>query len=79
MTDSLEHALLRDILAHQTNNAQTLGEIKQAVESLAGPEGRVTRIERDLSWQSRKQWIHSAIIVPVAAALLQGVKYLLPQ
>lgn len=77
--NDLANGLLEQLVAQNVTNAQTLGEIKQAVESLAGPEGRVTRIERDLAWQNRKQWIHSVIIVPLFAGIMHVSKYIFPQ
>lgn len=45
--------------------AQDIGEIKGLLESLAGPQGRVTALEDDAKWQDTKQWLHSCVVLPV--------------
>ena len=48
--------------------AEDIGSIKAMLEGLAGPQGRVTKIEDDMSRAETRQWIHTAIIVPVVSA-----------
>jgi hypothetical protein len=47
--------------------AQTLGRIEGKLDSLTGPEGRITKIEKE---QERQFWITVAI-APALAALHQ--------
>jgi hypothetical protein len=57
---------------HEFEIMKILGDIgrdvastKEAVLGLAGPNGRVTMLEQDAKTVSTRQWIHSAIILPV--------------
>jgi hypothetical protein len=54
--------------------AQTLGRIEEAVNSLAGPTGRVTKIEEAQDKAETRSWIQTAIVIPVVAALHLGAK-----
>lgn len=57
---------------HEFEMMKMLGDIgrdvaatKEAVIGLAGPNGRVTRLEQDAKTAGARQWIHSAIVLPV--------------
>lgn len=39
------------------------------IDALAGPQGRVTKIEKQMSWNEKKQWIHTSAIVPLTLFL----------
>jgi hypothetical protein len=57
---TLSNDLLLQILDHQQQNALTLGQIKSDVTALAGPEGRVTKLENGAT---RNFWM-SYVITP---------------
>ena len=67
--------------SHEFEIMKLLGEIradcaatKEAVESLAGEQGRVTMLEEAMERSNTRQWLHSAVIVPISAALHLGMK-----
>ena len=53
----------------QLKHAETNGRIEAMLDNLAGPQGRVTKLEDDLSWAEKKSWIKSAVVIPVTLAL----------
>lgn len=57
MSDEILSAL-RDIRTTQLEQAEKNGVMAERLESLAGPQGRVTRLE---STQTRQWWVSTAI------------------
>lgn len=59
-------AALSEIRGTQLEQATKIGEMGADIKSLAGPEGRVTKIERT---QTRQWWVTSitAILAPLIA------------
>jgi hypothetical protein len=62
----------QDNVTHEFKIMEILGNIREdvaatktAVEGLAGPMGRVTMLEQDAKTASNRQWIHTAIILPI--------------
>lgn len=49
--------------------AEDIGYIKATLDSLAGSEGRITKIEKNLEWQDRKGWIQTVIVIPFLGGL----------
>lgn len=47
----------------------TVAATKQAVDDLAGPQGRVTKIEAQQVREGWKDWVHTAIVIPLSAGL----------
>lgn len=39
------------------------------LDNLAGPQGRVTKLEDDMSWSEKKSWLKTAVVIPVTLAL----------
>ena len=60
---SLSNDLLCQLLEGQAQNAEVLGKMAGQLESLAGPEGRVTKLERAKATQF---WVN-IIVVPMIA------------
>jgi len=56
--------------------AEDIGSIKAMLEGLAGPQGRVTALEDDAKTAERRQWIHSAVVIPLVTAFHLGAKKL---
>lgn len=60
--------------------SRTLGNIeaKQDAlhEALLSPGGRIPRIEEDIAWADKKQWIHTAVVIPITAAIMALVRKL---
>lgn len=54
--------------AQNMQMAEDIGSIKAMLESLSGPQGRVTKIEEAQSKAETRQWIHSAIVIPIVSA-----------
>lgn len=52
-------ALLREIRDRQVGNAVSLGKVEIHVENLAGPQGRVTKLENT---NTRQWWLHAAVL-----------------
>ena len=48
--------------------AEDIGAIKAMIEGLSGPTGRVTKIEEAQDRAETRQWVHTAIILPVVSA-----------
>lgn len=40
-------------------------------------DDRLTKVEGAIVWMDRKQWIHSAIIIPLTTALVTATRYFL--
>lgn len=55
--------LLRDIRETQLVQAEEIGKIGASVEALAGPQGRVTKLETS----SRNQWWFTSAVAPMLA------------
>lgn len=53
---------------HNLQMADDIGQIKGMLEGLAGPYGRVTKIEQGLERAENRQWLHSAVVVPIVGA-----------
>jgi hypothetical protein len=57
----------------QTHVAESLGRIEQKVTSLDdrlfGESGELPAIRKHIEWTETKQWLHSAVIIPVVASL----------
>lgn len=55
----------------QLRVSQSLGRIEASQEFLRneilGPGGRIVKIEDKLDWQDKKQWLHTAVIIPLFA------------
>lgn len=49
----------------KVQNAEALTKI----DALAGPQGRVTAMEKRQDWNDKKQWIHTSAIVPLTLFL----------
>lgn len=54
--------------AQNLQMAEDIGSIKAMLEGLAGPQGRVTKIEESQDRAETRQWIHTAVIVPIVGA-----------
>lgn len=72
--DFIVAALARIELA-QVQKAESLSRIEAEVHSLRsellgnGQPGRIQRMEEDFEKYKNKQWMHSAIIIPVFTAI----------
>ena len=47
--------------------SEDIGAIKAMLENLSGPTGRVTKIEEAQDRAETRQWVHTAIILPVVS------------
>ena len=47
--------------------SEDIGSIKAMLENLSGPTGRVTKIEEAQDRAETRQWVHTAIILPVVS------------
>lgn len=56
--------------------ASDIGEIKGMLEGLAGEHGRVTALEKAQDRAENRQWIHTAVVIPLVTALHLGAKKL---
>ena len=56
--------------------SETLGEIKGTLDSLAGENGRVTKLEERIEWSETKQWIQAAVILPLSVGLSSLIRHL---
>lgn len=56
--------------------ASDIGAMKAMLEGLAGPQGRVTALEESAKSAETRQWIHTAVVIPVVTALHLGAKKL---
>lgn len=43
-------------------------------EELLGDGGRIVKLEAAQSWNDKKQWIHSAVIVPIISVIVGAAK-----
>ena len=48
--------------------ASDIGSIKAMIEGLAGPTGRVTKIEEAQEQAEKRQWLHSVVVIPLVGA-----------
>ena len=56
---------LRDIRATQLTQAESNGRIEVSLSALAGPEGRVTKLEKSAT----RQWWLNVAVLPIIASL----------
>lgn len=49
--------------------SRNIGEINGTLAALAGPTGRVTKIEEAQDRAETRTWIHTAVIIPVVGSL----------
>jgi hypothetical protein len=68
MTGNLQNDLLLQIQEQQVENARILGKIAADVEALAGPKGRVSKLENH---ETRNFWV--SIAIAPALALAHGI------
>lgn len=66
-------AMLGEIKSDHAATRQAVQDLKDA---LAGPEGRVTKLERAREWESKKQWIHTSLVVPIAVLINVAIRKL---
>jgi len=72
MTQQLSNDLLCQIIDNQREQAQLLGETKSAIDGLAGPEGRVTKLEKAAT---RNFWYTMCIAPALAIAHAAARKF----
>jgi len=46
-----------------------IGQIKGTLEGLAGDQGRITKLEQAQDKAETRQWVHTAVILPVVSAV----------
>ncbi len=55
--------------------ASDVASTKATVEGLAGPAGRVTKLEKSMESASNRQWLHSTVILPLTFAIHALLKH----
>lgn len=52
---------------------ESLGRIEASQtalrQELLGPGGRIVALETDMAWNSKKDWIHTAVVIPFITGL----------
>jgi hypothetical protein len=68
--------MTRETFEHEVCSALSRIEQKQddLRQELLGDHGRIIKIEDSLSWNDKKQWIHSAVIVPIVSVIVGAAK-----
>lgn len=51
-----------------------LSEVKANLASLSGPDGRMSRLEKDFDEAQKWQRLYNCLVVPLVAALHQAAK-----
>ena len=54
--------------AQNLQMAENIAQMKAMLEALAGPYGRVTKIEEGLDRAETRTWVHTAVVIPIVGA-----------
>jgi hypothetical protein len=56
--------------------SESLGRIEAKLDDLSGDHGRVTKLENRVQWDETKQWLHTALIIPITTSLTYLIRHL---